>query len=29
VPKLRTLFGAKARPHRDLKNSSVIEAAIE
>ena len=29
VPKLRTLFGAKARPHRDRKHSSVIEAAIE
>jgi hypothetical protein len=29
VPKLRTLFGATARPHRDRKNSSVIEAAIE
>jgi hypothetical protein len=29
VPKLRTLFGARARPHRDRKNSSVIEAAIE
>ena len=29
VPKLRTIFGAKARPHRDRKHSSVIEAAIE
>src|ERR1700736_6490984 len=29
VPQLRTLFGAKARPHRDRKGSSVIEAAIE
>jgi hypothetical protein len=29
VPNIRTLFGAKARPHRDRNNSSIIEAAIE
>jgi hypothetical protein len=29
VPKICTIFGAKARPHRDRKSSSVIEAVIE
>jgi hypothetical protein len=29
VPKLRTIFGAKTRPHRTRRHSSRIEAAIE
>jgi len=29
VPRLRTLFGAKARPHRDRTSSSRIEAVVE
>ena len=29
VPKLRTIFGAKTRPHRRRRHSSRIEAAIE
>ena len=29
VPKVRTIFGAKTRPHRRRKHSSKIEAAIE
>jgi hypothetical protein len=29
VPKLRTIFGAKTRPHRDRKRSTKIEATIE
>jgi hypothetical protein len=29
VPKLRTLFGAKARPHKDRTSTSRIEAVIE
>jgi hypothetical protein len=29
VPRLRTLFGAKARPHRDHTSTSRIEAVVE
>ena len=29
VPRLRTLFGAKARPHRDRTSSSRIEVVVE
>ena len=29
VPKLRTLFGAKARPHRDRTSTSRIEAVVQ
>jgi hypothetical protein len=29
VPRLRTLFGAKARPHRDRAGSARIEAVVE
>jgi hypothetical protein len=29
VPKIRTLFGAKARPHRDRTSTSRIEAVVE
>jgi hypothetical protein len=29
VPRLRTLFGAKARPHRDRTSASRIEAVVE
>jgi hypothetical protein len=29
VPRLRTLFGAKARPHRDRTSTSRIEAVVE
>jgi hypothetical protein len=29
VPKVRTLFGAKARPHRDRTSSSRIEVVVE
>jgi len=29
VPRLRTLFGAKARPHRDRTSSSRIEAVVQ
>ncbi len=29
VPKIRTLFGAKARPHKDRTSTSRIEAVIE
>jgi hypothetical protein len=29
VPRLRTLFGAKARPHRDRASTARIEAVVE
>jgi hypothetical protein len=29
VPRLRTLFGAKARPHRDRTSTARIEVVVE